>query len=105
MNISYPEGSFPPDSMPRQPPRTSIAALVGLVLGLLALPLNLFAGLPALLVSYRSLYTINASEGQLRGRGLAIVGMVLGGVGCLWGVVFWLLLGFHILQDYNALAD
>ena len=74
------------------PQRTSRLALGSLLLGLLALPLTLLTGVPALIVGYRALYAINASEGQLRGRRLALAGMLLGTVGCLLGVGYGLLL-------------
>src|SRR5207248_2298798 len=72
------------------PPRTSAAAVASLLLGLAALgllslvglPLLLgVAGVPALLLGLHAVRTINASDGRLRGRGLALAGMTLGTVG------------------------
>jgi hypothetical protein len=79
--------------------------VASLVLGLLALPLIFFAGVPALLIGYRGLWFINANEGQLRGRGLAVAGMVLGGVGCLLGIALGLLLLFGRLQSAAGRAE
>jgi len=74
------------------PPRPlSRLALVSLVLGVLSLLLLIVTGVPALLLGYRSLYQINASDGRLRGRGLAIGGMLLGALGSL-AAVAWLML-------------
>ena len=53
------------------------------MLGLLSLVFLIVTGLPALFLGLRSLRTINESDGRLVGRGLAIGGMVLGGVGTL----------------------
>ncbi len=105
MTQPSPENSVPVEPAPGPPARTSTAALVSLILGLLALPLNILAGLPALLVGYRSLYAINASEGQLRGRGLAIAGMVLGLLGCLFGVAWGLWLVLTLAQAASARAE
>lgn len=105
MNIPLSEGSPLSNSTPPQRPRTTAAAWVSLILGILALPFNLLAGLPALLVGYRTLYSINASEGRLLGRGLTIIGMILGGLGCLEGIGWGLLLLFGVLESYNAQAD
>jgi hypothetical protein len=49
------------------------------MLGLLALPFNLLAGLPALLLGFGGLREIHRAEGRLRGRWMAIAGIVLGG--------------------------
>jgi Protein of unknown function (DUF1559) len=106
MNIPLPQRSLPPD--PESRPvlsRLSGSAVASFVLGLLALPLNIFAGLPALLVGYRSLYAINASEGRLGGRPLAVTGMALGVVGCLIGVGFGVFLLFSYLGAASARAD
>jgi prepilin-type processing-associated H-X9-DG protein len=63
------------------PPRTSPAAVVSLVLGLLSPLLSLVAAVPAWFVGLRALRAINASDGRLRGRGLAVAGMALGALG------------------------
>ena len=59
-------------------PQPSPAALTSLLLGAASLLLPIIAGLPAVFVGHRALYAINASEGQLTGRRLAIAGMLLG---------------------------
>jgi hypothetical protein len=105
MNIPLPEDARQPDPTPAPAPRISAAAVASLVLGLLIVPLNIFAGLPALLLGYRSLYLINASEGRLRGRGLAITGMVLGCLGCLLGVFFAVMQLGIVVQGTDARAD
>jgi hypothetical protein len=87
------------------PPRLCRPALVSFLLGLLALPLLIVAGLPALLLGYHSLYAINASEGRLRGRRLAVAGMALGALGSLVGVGYLVLLLMGRLQQANARTD
>jgi prepilin-type processing-associated H-X9-DG protein len=69
------------------PARTSVKAVAAFVLGLLSVAALLFTGLPALVVGWLALRQINGSDGRLRGRRLAIAGMVLGGAGTLVGVV------------------
>lgn len=64
-----------PDTAPR---RVSPLAVASLLLGLLSLLLWALAGVPAMLLGLQGLRAINASEGQLQGRRLAIAGMVLG---------------------------
>ena len=64
-------------------PRASGKAVLSVILGLLCL------GPPGLLLGYWGLRDINESDGRIKGRGLAIAGMILGGLGtllCLAGV-------------------
>jgi hypothetical protein len=60
-------------------PSLNPKALAAFLLGLLALPLNLLAGLPALLLGFSGLREIHRADGRLRGRWMAIAGIVLGG--------------------------
>src|SRR5713101_1201721 len=110
-------GAPMPDTTPS--PRTSVLAIVSLLLGLLsmlpllllagvlagsagllaAVPLLLLAGLPALLLGFIALRRINQSDGRLRGRWPSVAGMVLGGLGTFGVLVLGLLanvmLGFR----------
>jgi prepilin-type processing-associated H-X9-DG protein len=54
--------------------------MLSLVLGVASFILPLIAGLPAVFVGYRALYGINAADGRLAGRRLAVAGIVLGGL-------------------------
>jgi Protein of unknown function (DUF1559) len=103
MNVPLPPESVPPEQGP--PACLSASAVLSFILGLLALPLNILAGLPALLIGYRGLYAINASEGRLRGRILAVAGMALGTVGCVIGIGFGLFLLFGHLGANAARLD
>jgi prepilin-type processing-associated H-X9-DG protein len=59
-------------------PRLSRAAIVAFLLGASSLLLSLLTALPAMFVGVRAVRAINSSDGQLRGRRLAIAGLVLG---------------------------
>jgi prepilin-type processing-associated H-X9-DG protein len=78
---------------------------VSLVLGVLSLGLVIVAGLPALLVGYRALYRINASEGRLSGRGLALAGMALGLTGSALTLVWGAALLFPWLYAASARVE
>jgi hypothetical protein len=81
--------------------RLSALALVSLVLGLASLVLLLITGIPAVILGLYSLRWINYSDGRLRGRGLAIAGMALGGLGTAVAVV---LLAVRSLADVREKA-
>jgi len=78
-----------PSSDPAQPkaaPRISIAAVWSLVFGVSSFCLWLFGSVPALILGTIALVKINASQGRLEGKGLAIAGLVTGGVGVIAGL-------------------
>jgi hypothetical protein len=60
---------------------TSGKARVSLILGLMSFGCTLLAGIPAVIAGIMSLRDIGASEGRLKGRGMAISGIVLGAIG------------------------
>jgi prepilin-type processing-associated H-X9-DG protein len=66
-------------------PRLSGQALAGLLLGLASI--TLVAAPLALYFGFRGLYAVNASDGRLLGRRMAIIGMALGAVGTVVLVV------------------
>jgi hypothetical protein len=63
------------------PPRTSGKAIASLVLGLLSFLLCLLTGIPALILGISGLAEINRSRNRVKGRGLAITGIILGSIG------------------------
>lgn len=67
---------------------TSVKAWLSAVLGVLALGLLAFAGVPAILLGLSALRDVHESEGRLRGRGLALVGMGLGTLGTCACILF-----------------
>src|SRR6516162_9751962 len=69
--------------MSASPTRLTPVAVASLVLGLMPPPLSVIAWF----VGLRALRKINASEGQLRGRGLAVAGMTLGVVWAVASVI------------------
>jgi hypothetical protein len=73
--------------------------LIGFFLGLLSPCLQIVAGLPALYFSFFGLRQINQSDGQLGGKWLAQIGLMLGGLGTLISV-----LGFALLVALPWLA-
>jgi hypothetical protein len=63
---------------PNSIPPISRKALASLVLGLLAVPLQVIAGLPAIALGVTSLREINSSEGRSSGRWMCVVGIAMG---------------------------
>jgi hypothetical protein len=62
---------------------TSGKATASLVLGLLSFPcaFNIFTGLPAIIVGAMALSEIGQSRGKLGGKGMAVTGIITGGLG------------------------
>ena len=67
----------------REPEGTSTAAVFSLVLGILSLCLFFLAGIPAIILGVIGLRAVGRSGGRLRGRGLAVGGIILGTLGTL----------------------
>ena len=67
------------------PSSTSRKAIASLVLGLLFV-FACLSGLPAILFGFQALRNIDRSAGRLRGRGMAVAGIVLGVIGCLFTI-------------------
>ena len=63
-----------------EPPKTSGMAITSLVLGACGFCLGILTALPSLILGIISLGKINNSNGQLKGRGLAIGGIVIASV-------------------------
>ena len=68
-----------------EPAATSGKAIASLALGALFF-FACLSGVPAILLGRQALRDINGSKGRLKGRRLAIAGIVLGLVGCLFTV-------------------
>src|SRR5262249_10136850 len=64
-------------------PRTSGKAITSLTLGVLFF-FTCLTGLPAILFGRQALRDIESSKGRLRGRRMAITGIVFGVIGCLF---------------------
>jgi hypothetical protein len=63
------------------PPRTSGKAIWSLILGLLSFVFCLLTGIPALILGIGGLGEINQSRNRIKGRGLAVTGIILGSIG------------------------
>lgn len=73
-----PARSIPP-SPAAGPSRRSVLAIVSLLLGLFSFVGWFLSGIPAMITGVLALLKIGQSGGQLRGKGMAITGIVLGG--------------------------
>ena len=72
---------------PGMPSATESRARNALLLGVLAIPFSILAGVPAILVGAHALRRIEASAGTVKGRGMAWCGIVLGAVSVVAFVV------------------
>jgi hypothetical protein len=76
------------------PRRTSGKAIASLVLGIASFLCTIFTGIPAIVLGILGLVEISRSRGRLGGQGLAIGGIVTGGLGMVVsGIIAPLLLG------------
>jgi hypothetical protein len=74
-----PMPGLPTSPYDQYPPGTTYSrARNALVLGLLAIPLGILTGIPAIFVGRHALRLINASDGALQGRAVAWCGILLG---------------------------
>ena len=69
------------------PANVSRAAVASFLLGLASLFLLVLTGIPAMVLGLRGLRAVNASDGRLLGRRLAVAGLALGGLGTLLTVL------------------
>jgi hypothetical protein len=88
---------YPPPGAPggygQAPAQTSPLAIVSLVLGILGLPCCAFLVLSigAVVTGFLSRKQIEESQGRLKGSGMALAGLILGGVGIVVSVLYWVL--------------
>lgn len=82
-------------------PRTAVLAVVALVLGVLALLPSFFllAGVPALLLGLIAVRNINASDGRLRGRSLAVAAVLVGVGTVIVGAISMVSVGLLALRE------
>jgi prepilin-type processing-associated H-X9-DG protein len=86
------------------PSRLSKTAVVAFVLGVSSLFLSVATALPALYVGFRAVRAINSSDGRLRGRRLAVAGLILGSVTTLVTILGSAALLLLFIQDKSHLA-
>jgi hypothetical protein len=78
------DDDFKRQPAPRRPPaRMSVKAVFSLILGLLSFCLSPLVGVPAVILGLLGLRDVNRSGGRVVGSGLAIAGIVTGGLGSL----------------------
>jgi hypothetical protein len=72
------------------PPPTDAKAIISLILGIVSIAfcLNIFSGIPAVILGHISLSSIRKSTGRLKGSGLATAGLVLGYIGIAFGLLY-----------------
>ena len=66
--------------------KTSVLAIVSLVLGIASLFCLIFTGIPAIILGIIAVLKTSKSAGRVKGKGLAIGGIVTGAIGCLLAV-------------------
>lgn len=99
---TFPNDMMDPAEAPSQ--RTSVLAIFGLVLGILSIPICCLPGIGpiiaiiAICLSIFSMFKIVRAGGMLRGRGLAVGGIVTGLLGLLAGSVVLLGLNYAANQ-------
>ncbi len=76
------------------PQKTSPLAIVSLVLGIVGICCGqLFVlSIGAIVTGYIGRNQINQSGGQLKGGGMALAGLILGAIGIVVGIGYWILL-------------
>lgn len=72
---------------PNSAPRSSTQAIFSLVLGVLSFFCAFFTGLPAIILGILAIGNITKRPRELKGQGLAIAGIVMGAMGCVWGLL------------------
>jgi hypothetical protein len=87
---------YPPAGAPGgfgQPQQTSPLAIVSLVLGILSVPCCTFLvlGIAAVVTGVIARRQIDASQGRLKGNGMAMAGVVLGALAIVISLVYWIL--------------
>jgi hypothetical protein len=80
--------------------RTSGKAIASMILGIPSLGCTFFTGAPAIILGVLGLTDIASSKGRLKGRGMAITGIVTGALGCV--VIPFVMLGLLVPAMQSA---
>lgn len=98
--------AFDPEApRPVGPPKTSGAAVASVVLGAFSLCCLCFTALPAIICGLMGLANIGKSNGQLKGRGLAILGIILSLVLTIAGLAGYVVFGGKKLAEIPELRE
>jgi hypothetical protein len=83
------------------PQQTSPLAIVSLVLGIVGICCgHLFVlSIGAIVTGVLSRNQIKASAGGMKGGGMALAGLILGGVGILVGILYWILFATGVISS------
>ena len=78
---------------PFQPPvaggQNNTLAIVSLVCGILSVCLcGLFTGIPAMITGYMAKNNVDANPAEYGGRGMAVAGMILGGISVVFSILY-----------------
>ncbi len=90
-----------------QPQQTSVMAIVSLVTGIVGIVccicygLGGLFGIAALVTGFLGRKEIAESGGQKKGQGLALAGMICGGIGLVLSIVWWVLFAVGASLDYG----
>src|SRR6185437_1585343 len=82
----------------------SKTAVIAFMLGIASPLFSIAASLPAMYIGLQAVRAINSSDGRLRGRRLAIVGLILGAAFTLITVIGCVALALLYLQDRSHVA-
>lgn len=98
------------ENTPFQPPQAvaqgqnQIMPIVSLVLGIISIccPIAILTGPAALITGFLGIKNVNADPNQYGGKGLAIAGMIIGGLFFVLSVIWWILrlLGLAYINYY-----
>jgi hypothetical protein len=83
----------PPPAASGQDQTLAIVSLVCGILGILCC--GLFTGIPALITGYMAKNNVDSNPNQYGGRGLAVAGMIMGGISILFsilGIIYYIIL-------------
>ena len=84
--------------------QSSRNAKISFVFGLLAFVTGLIGGVIAIIFGLMALREIDRTQGEIRGRGLAIAGIALGGVGTVLSILLALTLLFPLIKQMREAA-
>jgi hypothetical protein len=102
------EEAIPPSPplVPQAVPRTAPTAIWSLVLGILSFNCGLlFTSIPAVICGHIALSKVRKSGGALRGKGIAIAGLILGYIAIPFGVLGTLFMIDMIKSDRERLRQ
>ena len=89
------------------PAKTSPLAIVSLVLGILGICCSsLFVvGIAAVVTGFLGRKQVNESQGTVKGGGMALAGMILGGIAILLGLVYWVLFASGVISGNFSMTS